>query len=289
MMVKTPTRTETEQGKRGRSHPVALGKVNLLLAILGLLVLAGAYWVGFLPAFLPEALALLILTLSLVTVASRAWHARRGGLEFGLLRHPFRRELRPYLLQCLNHWLFLALFGAVILAGTFAIVPAQVGSLFSLPLPDRMPYQPLVIALGVGALVMAALALVPGRRVQVATNVLVAIGTVFLAIHLVRIYTPPADPVAVDPPLAGEWAMLSGGRSALVSLHYPVPMVSNAVDFVRLDEEGRGYRGDRTREKAWYGFGEPVLATADGTVVGVSDIHRDAPVGNAGQTPSLGN
>src|SRR5215204_6213712 len=190
-MVKTPMRTETEQGKKKPSRPVALGKVNLLLTLLGLLVLAGAYWVDLLPAFLPEALALLVLTLSLVTVASRAWHARRGGLEYGLLRHPFRRELRPHLLQCINYWLFLALFGAAILAGTFAIVPALVGSFFSLLLPDRMPYQPLVIALSAGALVMAALALVPRRRVQIATNVLVTIGTVFLAIQLVRIYTPP--------------------------------------------------------------------------------------------------
>ena len=71
-------------------------------------------------------------------------------------------------------------------------------SLLGLPLPDVIPYRPLVIALGVGALVMAALALVPRRRVQVATNVLVAIGTVFLAVQLVRIYTPPADPVVVD-------------------------------------------------------------------------------------------
>jgi hypothetical protein len=164
MMVKTPMRTETEQAKKGRGGPVALGKVNLLLALLALLVLAGAYWVGVLPAFLPEVLALLVLTLSLVTVASRAWHARRGGLEYGLLRHPFRRELRPYLLQCLNHWLFLALFGGAILAGTFALVPAQVGSLFSLPLPEQVPYRPLAISLGVGALVMAALALVPRRR-----------------------------------------------------------------------------------------------------------------------------
>src|SRR5829696_202513 len=214
----------SQPGKERQSSSIALGKINLLLALLGLLVLAGAYWVGVLPAFLPEALALLVLTLSLLTAASRVWHARRGGLEYGLLRHPFQRELRPFLLQLLNYWLFLALFGAAILAGTFAIVPAQVGSLFSLPLPERIPYQPLVIALGVGALVMAALALVPGRRVQVATNVLVAIGTVFLAIHLVRIYTPPADPVAIDPPLAGEWAMLSGGRSALVSHHYPTPI-----------------------------------------------------------------
>jgi hypothetical protein len=112
-------RTRPRRGKNGRRSPVVLGKINLLLALLGLLVLAGAYWVGLLPALLPEALALLILTLSLVTVASRVWHARRGGLEYGLLRHPFHRKLRPYLLQCLNRWLFLALFGAVILAGTF--------------------------------------------------------------------------------------------------------------------------------------------------------------------------
>src|SRR5829696_2277194 len=289
MMVTTPTRTETEEGKKGRSSPVALGKVNLLLALLAVLVLAGGYWVGVLTQFLPEALALLVLTLAPVTVASRAWHARRGGLEYGLLRHPLRRELRPYLLQCLNHWLFFALFGAAILAGTFVMVPALLGSFFSLPLPEQIPYQPLVIALGVGSLVMAALALVPRPRVQVATNVLVAIGTVFLAMQLVRIHTPPADPVAIDSPLAGEWAMVAGGRSALVSHHYPTPIVSDAVDFMRLDGEGRGYQGDPKRAESWFGFGDPVLAPADGTVVSVSDVHPDEPIGELGQTPSYGN
>jgi hypothetical protein len=286
MMTTKRTRTETERGKKGgSSRPVALGKVNLLLALLGLLFLIGAYRL----TFLPEALALLVLTVSLVTLVSRAWQARRGGLEYGLLRHPFRRELRPYLLQCLNHWLFWALFGAAILAGTFALVPALVALLLSLPLPDRIPYQPLLISLGAAALVMAALALIPRCRVQVATNVLVAIGTVFLAIQLVRIYTPPADPLVVDSPLTGEWAMLAGGRSALISHHYRTPIVSNAVDFVRLDEEGRGHDGDRKREQAWYGFGEPVLSPADGTVVSVADVHADEPVGNTGQKPSYGN
>jgi hypothetical protein len=38
MMVKTPMRTETERGKKGPSRQVALGKVNLLLALLALLV-----------------------------------------------------------------------------------------------------------------------------------------------------------------------------------------------------------------------------------------------------------
>src|ERR671911_2424758 len=286
-MVKTPT-TETEQAKKGPSHPIALGKVNLLLTLLALLVLAGAYWVGVLTQFVPEALALLVLILAPVTAASRAWHARRGGLEYGLLRHPFRRELRPYLLQCLNHWLFWALFGGAILAGTFATVPALLGSFFSLPLPERIPYQPLVIALGVGALVMAALALVPRRRVQVATNVLVPIGTVFLAIQLVRIYTPPADPVAIDPPLSGEWAMLAGGARALLSHHYSAPFVRDALDFVQL-VDGRGYHGDPKRAESWYGFGEPVLTPAEGTVVSVSDIHPDEPIGKTGLTPSYGN
>ena len=76
-----------------------------------------------------------------------------------------------------------------------------------------------------------------------------AIGTVFLAIQLVRIYTPPADPVAIDPP-AGEWSMLAGGRGA-PQPPLPDSIVSNAVDFVRLDEEGRGHNGDPKMEKAW--------------------------------------
>ena len=256
-----------------------------MLALLGLLAVVAAHRL----MFMSEALALLILVVSLGTAMSRAWHARRGGLEYGLLHRPFRRELRPYLLQCLNHWLFCALFVAAILAGTFMTVPALVALVFSLPLPVQMPYQPLVIALGAGALVMAVLALLPRRRVQLATNVLLAIGSVFLAIQLVSIYTPPSDSISIDAPLAGEWAMLSGGRSELISHHYRTPIVSNAVDFVRVDDEGRGQVGDPKQERSWYGFDQPVLSPADGTVVSVTNVHPDEPVGNTGEKPSTGN
>ena len=263
------------------SRPIVLGKANLVLALLGLLLLAGADWLS----FLPEALALMVLVVSVVTVASRVWRARQGGLELGLLRHPLRPELRPYLLQCVSHWLFWALFAAVLLAGAFALVPAGVALVFSLPLPDRIPYLPLLLSLGASALLMAGLALVPRPRVQVATNVLVVIGTVFLAVQLVRIHTPPADPVALTPPLVGEWTMLSGGRSALVSHHHRIPIVSNAVDFVKLDRAGRGHDGDPSREQSWSGFAQPVLAPADGTVTSVTDVHSDEPVGNTGVKP----
>ena len=271
--------------KPGGGNVAALGKFDVVPAILGFLVLAGAYQL----MFLPEALALLVLAVSVLTVVGRAWHARRGGLEYGLLRHPFRRELRPYLLQCLNRWLFWTLFGATILVGTFTTVPGLVALVFALPVPDRMPYPPLVTALWAGVLVLALLALVPRRRVHIATNVLVAIGTVFLATQLVRIHTPPTDPVALHSPLVGEWAMLAGGRSTLISHHFGTAIVRDAVDFVRLDAVGRGRDGDPRREDSWYGFGEPVLAPADGTVVSVSDVHPDEPVGDTGRKPSYGN
>lgn len=283
-MLTPSTSRPTTQVNQGTERSIALGKLNLLLALLGLLVLAGAYRY----TLLPEALALLVLTVPLVLVVARVWRARRGDVEYGLLRHPFRRELRPYLLQCVNHWLFWALFGATLLAGTFAIVPAQLGWLLSLPVPDRIPYPPLLIALGVGALGMAALAVVPRRPVQIATNVLVAVGTVLLVIQLVRISAPPAEPVGVHPPLAGEWEVVAGGRSVLVSHHHSTPYVADAVDFVRL-VDGRGYDGDPKRSESWYGFGKPVLAPADGTVVSVGDLHPDEPIGQTGVTPAHGN
>ena len=153
----------------------------------------------------------------------------------------------------------------------FALVPAFDGFLFGLPLPNRMPYPPLLIGLGIGAFVMGALALLPHRRIQAATNVLVAIGTVFLTIQLVRLYTPPTDPVTLDPPLAGDWTVSAGGRSALLTHHYKDAYEKHAVDFVNL-VDGRPYHGDPKRAQSWYGFGEPVLAPADSTVV--SEIGR---------------
>jgi murein DD-endopeptidase MepM/ murein hydrolase activator NlpD len=280
----TPTRTKAEGDKRGNSRSVALGKANMLAAALGMLVLGGAYWIG----FLSEVLALVLLSVVLVTLGSRVWQARQGGLEYGLLRNPFRRDLRPHLLQCVNHWLFWALIGAAILVGSFENVPGLVAIVFGLPLPDVFPYRPLLISLGVGAAAMAVVALVPRRRVQVATNVLVALGSVFVAVQLVRIDTPPDEPVVVDLPLSGDWAMLAGGRSTLLSHHYLHTSESDAVDFVRL-VDGRGYRGDPDQAASWHGYGEPVLAPADGTVVGVHDGQPDHPVGAIGQTPAQGN
>ena len=94
--------------------------------------------------------------------------------------------------------------------------------------------------------------------------------------------------MTIDPPLAGEWAVTAGGRSALLSHHYKDAYESNAVDFVQLID-GRAYEGDPKQAESWYGFGEPVLAPADGTVVSVSDTNPDEPIGAIGGPHGEGN
>lgn len=264
---------------------IAVDKINLILASLALLCVSATC---LLISLLPEAFAFLLLVVPLLMVVSRIWQGRRGQLEFGLLRHPLRRHIRPYLLQCLNYWVFSALFGVILTTGAFALVPAFDGFLFKLPLPDQMPYPPLLVGLVIGALVVGALALLPHRRIQIATNILVAIGTVFLAFQLMRIYAPPTNPVSLDLPVSGDWTVTAGGRSEFLSHHYKDGYEKDAVDFLQL-VDGRAYNGDPTRAESWYGFGEPVLAPADSTVVSVSDLQADEPIGAIGGPHGEGN
>lgn len=48
-----------------------------------------------------------------------------------------------------------------------------------------------------------------------------------------------------------------------------------AYDFVPLDAQGREHAGDGKRNEDWAGFGAPVLAVADGTVVAASGVQPD--------------
>jgi hypothetical protein len=121
---------------------------------------------------------------------------------------------------------------------------------------------------------MAALALVPRRRVYLATNVVVALLSGFLAFHLVQISAPATEAVVLDSPLTGEWYVSNGGGSVLLNGH--TSEESNAIDFQRLDVHGRTHTGGVDAPLTEYpGFGSPVLAPADGLIVGAADGYAD--------------
>ena len=276
----------TVAGRTGRARSIAVGRLNPLLALLGLLGLVAADLLG----LLPLALVVLLGGLLLVLVPVRWWRARRGQLEPGLLRHPLRRELRPYLLQACNHWLFWGLFGAIAIATpTFTLITGPLGLRLS-----PAGHRAFTVLLVVAAVVMAALALVPYQRVYLATNLLVAIGWGFLAVQLVGINRPPSDPVVIDWPLAGEWYVFSGGRSDLINAHYPAslpvvgPEQADALDVIQL-QNGRSRTGDARQLSSYLAFGQPVLAPGDGIVTAIADTLPDLPVGTSDNKHLEGN
>jgi len=273
-------------GTRGPTRSVAVGKLSLLLALLGLLGFVAADLVG----LLPVAFAALPLGLLLVLVPVRWWRARRGQLEFGLLRHPLRRELRPYLLQAGNHWLFWGLFVAIAIATpTFTLLTGPVGLRLS---PGG--HRAVTVLLVVAAIALAVLALVPRRRIHLATNLLVAIGWGFLAVQLIGINRPPSDPVVIDWPLAGEWYVIHGGRSDLINAHYPssLPLIgpeqADALDVIQV-HNGRSFSGDSQQLTSYLAFGQPVLAPGDGIITDLADALPDLPIGISDNTHLEGN
>lgn len=134
------------------------------------------------------------------------------------------------------------------------------------------------MALAAGLVLMAGLALVSRPRVFVATDVVVALLSGFLAFHLVQVSAPATEPVVLDSPLTGEWFVSNGGRRVLLNGH--TSQESNAIDFLRLDVNGRTHKGGADAPLADYpGFGLPVMAPADGRIVGVADGYADNPPG----------
>ena len=61
----------------------------------------------------------------------------------------------------------------------------------------------------------------PRRRISLAFNVLVALGSLFLVLQLAQLERGPEEAVVIDRPFEGLWFVASGGRSALVNGHYP--------------------------------------------------------------------
>jgi Peptidase family M23 len=231
--------------------------------------------------------AILVLVAAIAAAAARLVQAFRGRVELGVLRQPLRADLRPHLLQVFNYAMLAALILIAGALGTFTNLPFY-ARILGLPLSDWISGEQFTVAVQLAALALAALALVPARRVRPIRNLAVLFFSVFLAVSLAPAVAPPRAAVAIDLPLQGEWTMVAGGRSTLLSHHYRHPHVRNALDFARL-VNGQAFVGDPEHEASWHSFGQQVLAPADGTVLSVRDDLADEPVGALAQLPAEGN
>jgi len=93
---------------------VVVTKRSLILSLMGLVTFTYVSQDGGVWFF---ALAAVCVVLPLVLAVSRGWAARRGRVEFGLLRHPLRRRMQAYLVQELNICACCGLLGGVVAAG----------------------------------------------------------------------------------------------------------------------------------------------------------------------------
>lgn len=257
------------------SIAVGYSSTNLLVAVGGLIGFAATYvlalWI-YVGVLGPPVVAA-------ATIIAAVWHARRGELEYGLLRHPFRRELRPYLAQAIGRLSFLALLAAGLVGGTL-------GSLEVVLSDDTARLLQLGFWLSVAVLAVAAL--VPHTRVYVLTSILLALGVLFLALQVGRLYLPPRNPVTIAMPFTGEWWVFSGGRGVFVNSHWTTSQQRNALDVIQV-VNGSSHRGDSKRLTSYHAFGKPLLAPAAGRISVVLDTRPDLAIGDTDRRHPEGN
>jgi hypothetical protein len=98
------------------------------------------------------------------------------------------------------------------------------------------------------------------------------------------------------PMRGGDWLAGSGPsnssdhRRTLVPLNGKVWISQRfAIDWAKVGPNGNTWHGDRGRNENFWGFGEPVLAVADGEVVTVSDSIPDNTPGKLPVAPTITN
>jgi murein DD-endopeptidase len=116
-------------------------------------------------------------------------------------------------------------------------------------------------------------------------------GTLDTTVHVIEGASVRVEREAapIGPPLRGEWlaangpSNASGHRRAAISLNGTVAIGQRfAIDYLRVDEQGRTTRADRSRNENFYAEGQDALAVADGVVVDTKDsIPENVPGGRA--------
>jgi serine/threonine protein kinase len=206
------------------------------------------------------------------------WHRYFDSLELRFWRNPLAPDLRGHRWQLLNRWLFWVL---AVLTVEVCILPAQ----FS---PSEYTLVQTLLLGGAGILMV--LELLPGKRIPVATNLVFALGSIFILAQMAWIYWPvsPSKGVVLSAPFRGEWLVVHGGQSTLINAHYAHSNQRDALDLERLvnGQERTGAAGALESYPSW---GERLYAPADGTVTEVENSLDDNPIGQSDLEHLAGN
>jgi hypothetical protein len=112
--------------------------------------------------------------------------------------------------------------------------------------------------------------------------------------ELPRVTVGSQQPFVIAPPLrGGDWLAANGPSNT--SVHRRALLVVNgtphiaqrfAIDWIKIGPGGRIAHDDRSRNENWFGYGEEVLAVADGTVVATKDgIPENVPMSDTRAVP----
>lgn len=94
----------------------------------------------------------------------------------------------------------------------------------------------------------------------------------------------PNGPLVISPPLSGSRWFDANGAGPTISQHRYTTLPINgalrvqemfAIDWAKLDEQGRLWVGDVTKVQNWFGYGQPITSATDGVVVKTVDGHPD--------------
>jgi tRNA A-37 threonylcarbamoyl transferase component Bud32 len=246
------------------------------ISVAALLLLVG--WAVHTAGIFFNALFVFILLMVGIRIATVLWQVFQGSLELRLWRTPFADELRRHHWQLANRWIFWLLAGLVL---ELCIVPAQF---------TPQEYAVIRSLVWGGIMILMILALLPGKRIRVATNLAFATGSIFMAGQMARICWPmtKTEAVVLTAPFQGEWLVVNGGPSALINIHYRLANQRDALDIERI-VNGHERTGDRRKLESYPSWGETLLAPADGKIAKVVNDLADNTIGQTDEQNLAGN
>lgn len=99
----------------------------------------------------------------------------------------------------------------------------------------------------------------------------------------------PRNKTSLILPFKGEWLVFWGGDTTEQNYHQAVSIQRNALDILKVGENGKRYKGDGKKNEDYYAFGQELIAPADGVVTDVVTGVPDNVPGKMNPLIAVGN